>query len=206
MLVLYSPIEFRDDNLEFFISLPIHTTKSPLEVCDLVGGNHQKVKLFRVNIKLVSKLDAKDLNNYLSTEGVDEWVPLPQDYLHALDVVLRESPTEKCIQVGRSLYSSSMGGGVELGGGAIGLRGFFQSLRPTQQRLALNVDLSATMFHESISIISYLQKKVEFLHDLPRRKTRSLNSDERKEVEKVLKNVRVFVSHRDAVQRYEFRV
>ncbi|GAB2242032.1 hypothetical protein Droror1_Dr00018807 [Drosera rotundifolia] len=199
---LYSPIEFRDDNLEFFISLPIHTTKSPLEVCDLVGVNHQKVKLFRVNIKLVSKLDAKDLNNYLSTEGLDKWVPLPQDYLHALDVVLRESPTEKCIQVGRSLYSSSMGGGVELGGGAIGLRGFFQSLRPTQQGLALNVDLSATAFHESIGIISYLQKKVEFLHDLPRRKTSSLNSDERKEVEKVLKNVRVFVSHRHAVQRY----
>ncbi|GMH01758.1 hypothetical protein Nepgr_003597 [Nepenthes gracilis] len=81
------------------------------------------------------------------------------------------SPTEKCIQLGRSHYSTSMGGSKVIGGGALGLRGFFQSLRPTQQGLALNM-------------------------------TRSLASEERKEVEKALKNIRVFVCHRDTVQKY----
>lgn len=162
---------------------------------------HQQLKLFRINIKLVSKLDGKELSRYLSKEG-DDWIPLPQDYLHALDVVLRESPMERCLPVGRSLYSSSMGGTKEIGGGAVALRGFFQSLRPTQQGLALNVDFSVTAFHESIGVIPYLQKRLEFLRDLPQRKKRSLVGEERKEVEKALKNIRIFVCHRETVQRY----
>ncbi|KAL5553720.1 hypothetical protein UlMin_041121 [Ulmus minor] len=200
---LYSSVEFQNDKLELFVSLPIPTSKTTLP-CGEVNGleeRHQQLKLFRVNIKLVSKLDGKELSSYLNKEG-DDWVPIPQDFLHALDVVLRESPIEKCIPVGRSLYSSSMGGTQEIGGGAIGLRGFFQSLRPTQQGLALNVDFSVTAFHESIGVIPYLQKRVDFLRDLSHRKTRSLGGEERKEVEKALKNIRVFVCHRETVQRY----
>ncbi|BAT99070.1 hypothetical protein LR48_Vigan06g121800 [Vigna angularis] len=200
---LYSPVQFQNDKLEFYISLPIPTTKLPLPHGEISHFNdkHQKLKLFRINIKLVSKINGKELNNYLNKEG-DDWIPLPQDYLHALDVVLRESPTEKCIPVGRSFYSSSMGRSKDIGGGAVGLRGFFQSLRPTQQGLALNVDFSVTAFHESIGVISYLQKRLEFLRDLSQRKTAQLTAEERKEVEKALKNIRVFVCHRETVQRY----
>ncbi|KAF2299120.1 hypothetical protein GH714_030712 [Hevea brasiliensis] len=188
---LYSPVEFQNDRLEFYISLPIPTSKSSLPFGELndFQEKHQQLKLFRINIKLVSKLDGKELS-YLSKEG-DDWIPLPQDYLHALDVVLRESPMEKCIPVGRSFYSSLMGGTKEIGGGAVGLRGFFQSLRPTQQGLALNVDFSVTAFHESIGVIPYLQKRLKFFKDLPQNKTRSLISEERKEVEKALKNIRI---------------
>lgn len=199
----YSPIEFQNDKLEFFISLPIPTAKSGLPFGELNGFQQKQnqLKVFRINIKHVSKFDGKDLSSYLSKEG-DDWIPLPQDYLHALDVVLREGPMEKCISVGRSFYSSSMGGTKEIGGGAIGWRGFFQSLRPTQQGLALNVDFSITAFHESIGVIPYLQKRLDFLRDLSQRKTRSLSDEERKEVEKALRNIRVFVCHRETVQRY----
>ncbi|CAN0896502.1 Protein argonaute 7 [Linum grandiflorum] len=198
---LYSPVEFQSDRLEFDISLPISSIKPSTSIIDL-EEKHRQQKVFRVNINLVSKLQGKNLKCYLSKEG-DDWVPLPQDYLHALDVVLRESPSENCIPVGRSMYSSSMGGVREIGGGAVGLRGFFQSLRPTQQGLALNVDFSVTAFHESIGVIFYLQKRLEFLHDLPKRKLRRLSGEERKEVERALKNIRVFVSHRETVQRYK---
>ncbi|WRX14845.1 PAZ domain - like 3 [Theobroma cacao] len=199
----YSPVEFQNDKLEFFISLPIPTTKSSLPFGELNGFQQKQhqLKVFRVNIRHVSKFDGKDLSSYLRKEGGD-WIPLPQDYLHALDVVLRESPMEKCISVGRSFYSSSMGGTKEIGGGAIGWRGFFQSLRPTQQGLALNVDFSITAFHESIGVIPYLQKRLNFLRDLSQRKTRTLSDEERKEVEKALRNIRVFVCHRETVQRY----
>ncbi|XP_015894999.1 protein argonaute 7 [Ziziphus jujuba] len=200
---LYSAVEFQHDKLELYISLPISTSK-PTTLCgglDHSQEKQQQLKLFRINIKLVSKFDGKSLSSYLNKDG-DDWIPIPQDYLHALDVVLRESPIEKCIPVGRSLYSSSMGGTKEIGGGAIGFRGFFQSLRPTQQGLALNVDFSVTAFHESIGVIPYLQKRLEFLRDLPQRKTRGLVGEERKEVEKALKNIRIFVCHRETVQRY----
>ncbi|KAL2546715.1 Protein argonaute 7 [Forsythia ovata] len=95
-----------------------------------------------------------------------------------------------------------MGGAKEIGGGAIALKGFFQSLRPTQQGLALNVDFSVTAFHESIGVIPYLQKRLDFMHNLCQKKARGLTSGEKKEVEKALKNIRIFVCHRETVQRY----
>lgn len=190
---IYSPLEFQDDRLEFFISLPISVGSPSLEMME-------QHKIFRVNIKLVSKFDGKVLSTYL--DKGDDCAPLPQEYIHALDVVLRERPMEKCIASGRSFYSSLMGGAKEIGGGAVAYRGFFQSLRPTQQGLALNVDFSVTAFHESIGVIPYLQKRFDFMRDVAQRKTRSLTSEERKEVEKALKNVRIFVCHRETVQRY----
>ncbi|KAL2904053.1 Protein argonaute 7 [Bienertia sinuspersici] len=206
---LYSPVEFQSNRLEFFVNLPVTlSSKSCLESnsdgsknCKV--GVDQKSKVFRININLVSKLDGNELKKYLSEEGED-WVALPQEYVHALDVVLRECPNEKCIPLGRSMYSTSMGGGRDIGGGAVGLRGFFQSLRPTKQGLALNLDFSVTAFHESIGVIEFLQKRIKCLQDLSERKERILTVKERKEVEKELKNLRVFVSHRDTVQRYRF--
>lgn len=200
---LYSATEFQDKRLEFFVRLPI---LRPVLLPNNGGGvgvsEAQKPTLFKVSLRLASKLSGEDLSRYLSHEEEEDGVPLPQDYLHALDVVLRESSAESCIQVGRSLYSPSMGGVQDIGGGAIALRGFFQSLRPTQQGLALNVDFSVTAFHESIGIIPYLQKRCEFLKDLPQRKTRGLVGDERREVERALKNIRIFVCHRETNQRY----
>lgn len=200
---IYSPVEFQSDRLEVYISLPLPNCKSLSAVGEAVNSleKKQQLKLFKVNIKLVSKFDGNELGSYLNKER-DDWTPLPQEYLHALDVVLRESPTENCVTVGRSFYSSSMGGLKEIGGGAVALRGFFQSLRPTQQGLALNVDFSVTAFHESIGVIPYLQKRLSFLYDLSQKKTRGLTSEERKEVERALKNIRVFVCHRETVQRY----
>ncbi|WOK92320.1 protein argonaute 7 isoform X2 [Canna indica] len=197
---LYSPIEFQEHKLEFFVSLPIPVTKASPEA----GGSmlqNMKSKLFRVNIKLASMLGGEELDKYLK-EAEDDGVPLPQDYLHALDVVLRENATENCIQMERSLYSTSMGGVKDIGGGVVGMRGFFQSLRPTKQGLSLNVDFCVTAFHESIGIIPYLQKRCDFLRDLSQRKTRGLIGEEKKEVEKALKNIRVFVCHRETDQRY----
>ncbi|KAL4184488.1 hypothetical protein AMTRI_Chr10g1240 [Amborella trichopoda] len=204
---LYSPSQFRKDRLEFFVALPI-----PSKMGDTPQSKPRtKLKFFRVNMKLASKLDGQDLERFLRDVDHDEeeedancGVPLPQDYLHALDVVLRENPVETCIPVGRSLYSSSIGGGAkDIGGGAVGLRGFFQSLRPTEQGLALNVDFAVTAFHESIGIIQFLQKRCEFLRDLSQRKSRGLVGEERREVEKALRNIRVFVSHRVTDQRYK---
>lgn len=199
---IYSPVEFQDDRLELYINIPIPTSKSSLSISAAADdGTKQHLKLFRVNIKLVSKLDGNEMNHYLNKEG-DDWNPLPQEYLHALDVVLRENPTENCITVGRSFYSKSMEEMKEIGGGAVALTGFFQSLRPTQQGLALNVDFSVTAFHESIGVIPYLQKRLEFLHDLSHKKTSGLTMEEKREVEKALKNIRVFVCHRETVQKY----
>ncbi|WZY76466.1 hypothetical protein YC2023_022850 [Brassica napus] len=197
---IYSPVEFQEERLEFFVNLPIPSCNNTLMKCgDLREKQPQKKvdKLFRVNMRLVSKFDGKEQRK----EG-ENWAPRPREYIHALDVILRENPMENCTSIGRSFYSSSMGGSKEIGVGAVGLRGFFQSLRQTQQSLALNMDLSIAAFHESIGVIAYLQKKLGFLKDLSRNKGRELSLEERREVEKELKNIRVFVCHRETVQRY----
>ncbi|KAI3818224.1 hypothetical protein L1987_12027 [Smallanthus sonchifolius] len=190
---LFSSIEFQKDKLELFITIPIPPAHPNSH------QNQQKSKLFKINIKNVSKLTGQDLTKYLSQNNQDS-IPLPQDYLQALDVVLREHPSSNCTPLGRSLYSTAMGGAKDIGGGAIGLRGFFQSLRPTQQGLALNVDLTVTAFHDSIGVIPYLQKRLPFLNELS---NRTLTVEEKKEVEKALKNVKVLVCHRETVQRYK---
>ncbi|CAN6454461.1 unnamed protein product [Victoria cruziana] len=194
---LYSPIRFQSDRLDFLVNLPLPASSSA--GCSIMPQRH---KLFKVSIKLVSRLNGADLVRCLTSDEADH-VSLPQEYLHALDVVLREYPTENCIPVERSFYSRSMGEERSIGGGAVGLGGFFQSLRPTQQGLALNVDFSVAAFHESISIIQYLQRRFNSLRDLAQRKTRTLMSEERKEVEKALRNIRIFVCHRDTDQRFK---
>ncbi|KAJ3673028.1 hypothetical protein LUZ60_006402 [Juncus effusus] len=191
--ILYSPIEFQEEKLEFYVSLliPSHG-ENPIK--------NRKEKLFRVNIKLVSKLSGRDLNKHLKEE--ENARPLPQDYLHALDIVLREGPAESCVPIGRSLYTDLMGGERDLGGGITAMRGFFQSLRPTQQGLSLNVDFTVSAFHESIGIIPYLQKRCGFFTDSFVRTNRVLLEEERREIEKALKNVRIFVCHRETHQRF----
>ncbi|PPS05700.1 hypothetical protein GOBAR_AA14947 [Gossypium barbadense] len=88
----YSPVEFQNGKLEFFVSLPIPTanTGSPFGEWNGFQQKQNQLKVFRINIRAVSKFDGKDLSSYLSNES-DDWIPLPQDYLHALDVVLREN-------------------------------------------------------------------------------------------------------------------
>ncbi|CAA0828720.1 Protein argonaute 1 [Striga hermonthica] len=185
---IYSPIEFQNEKLEFHVSLPVEKISQSLD-----RKRHDKI--FRVNIKLVSKLEFKGYDS--------DFHQLPQECIHALDVVLRENPNEKCLSNGQSFYSSLMGGAKEIGGGAIALRGFFQSLRPTQRGLSLNVDFSVTAFHESIGVIPYLKKRLHFMHDIVSQNTaRILTGEEKKEIERVLKNMRVFVSHRETLQRY----
>ncbi|XP_076947307.1 protein argonaute 7-like [Bidens hawaiensis] len=187
---LFSSVEFETDRFELEIKILLPNS----------GENEEKTKLFKIFIKNVSKLNGQDLSKYLNKHEKNT-IPLPQDYLQALDVVLRENPLSECTPLGRSLYSAAMGGVKDIGGGAVGLRGFFQSLRPTQQGLALNVDLTVTAFHDSIGVIPYLQKRLPFLTELP--DTKTLTLEEKKEVEKALKNVKVFVNHRETIQQYK---
>ncbi|EPS67433.1 hypothetical protein M569_07337, partial [Genlisea aurea] len=198
---IYSPIEFQQDKLELYISLPLSSSDSPA-----VFPCQEKDKIFKLRIKLVSKLDGEALRRYLLGEEDEDGdsVPFPQEYIHALDVVLRERSREKLIESGQSFYSSSMEGGEGIGGGAVALRGFFQSLRPTSQGLSLNVDFSMTAFYESIGVLLYLQKRFDFMIDLSQERCsgRSMTSEEREEVDKALHNMRVFVLHRQTVQRY----
>ncbi|KAK6141978.1 hypothetical protein DH2020_020765 [Rehmannia glutinosa] len=60
--------------------------------------------------------------------------------------------------VGRSFFDPQLGEIGELGNGLQYWKGFYQSLRPTQMGLSLNIDMSARAFFEPLLVSEYVAK------------------------------------------------
>nr|GFA88284.1 PAZ domain-containing protein [Tanacetum cinerariifolium] len=101
------------------------------------------------------------------------------------------------IIVGRSIFSTAFEMGP-LGNGVDYCRGFYQSLRPTQIGLSLNLDMSARAFYRNILVsdfvLEYLGKSV----------TRSLSDQDRIMVKKALRNIKVEVANGGFKRTYIF--
>ncbi|KAF8389625.1 hypothetical protein HHK36_024144 [Tetracentron sinense] len=93
-----------------------------------------KERKFIVVIKFASHADMHHLRSFLEGKHAE----VPQEALNALDIVMRQSPTSRYIPVKQSLYSRELGEQT-IGGGLAAHRGFYQSLRPTQMGLSLNI-------------------------------------------------------------------
>ncbi|CAN6225484.1 unnamed protein product [Urochloa humidicola] len=129
---------------------------------------------------------------------------IPAQALQALDIVLHdivlnERNNMEYIAVGRSFFSPVLDI-VNLGLGAQGWKGFYQSIRPTQMGLSVIVDMSSTAFVRPLPLIDFV---MEILNkDNPRAFTSITNVDFVK-IKKALKGVRVEVTHRgDARRKY----
>lgn len=158
------------------------------------NNSARKEREFRVAIKFASKADIHHLKQFLSSRQHD----IPQETIQVLDVVLRESPSNKHTVVGRSFFSTELGQKGELGNGLEFWRGYYQSLRPTQMGLSLNIDVSARSFYEPIAIIEFLEKYLNL-----RGLSRPLTDQDRLKVKKALRGIRVEVSHRDTRRSYK---
>ncbi|GJY87481.1 PAZ domain-containing protein [Tanacetum coccineum] len=88
--------------------------------------------LIWVAMKFVVTKDTDHLRKLLSGRQHDN----PQETIQALDIVLREAASHERIIVGRSIFSSPLGNGVDY------CRGFYQSLHPTGMGLSLSIDMS----------------------------------------------------------------
>ncbi len=81
---------------------------------------------------------------------------IPMDAILALDVVMRHLPSMTYTPVGRSFFSSPDGYYHPLGGGREVWFGFHQSVRPSQWKMMLNIDVSATAFYKSQPVIEFM--------------------------------------------------
>lgn len=155
----------------------------------LVGDSSgRKEREFTVTIRFAAKADLHHLQQFLRSRQRD----VPQETIQALDVVLRDSPSNRCIVVGRSFFSAS-GGKREIGNGVECWTGFYQSLRPTQMGMSLNMDVSTTSFYESITVLDFVAKFLRL--DLSRPPARPLSDNDCAKLKKVLKGVRIEVTH-----------
>ncbi|MQL87929.1 hypothetical protein Taro_020482, partial [Colocasia esculenta] len=158
---------------------------------DGTGGTRRE-RPFRVVIKFAARADLHHLEMFLAGKQADA----PQEALQVLDIVLRELPTMRYSPVGRSFYSPNLGTRQRLGEGLESWRGFYQSIRPTQMGLSLNIDMSSTAFIEPLPVI-------EFVTQLLNRDAsdRPLSDADRVKIKKALRGVKVEVTHRGNMRR-----
>lgn len=151
-----------------------------------------KKRQFKVFIKFAARADLHHLGQFLAGRQADA----PQEALQVLDIVLRELSIQRYCPVGRSFYSPALGRRQPLGEGLETWRGFYQSIRPTQMGLSLNIDMSSTAFIEPLPVIEFIAKVLN--KDVV---TRPLSDADRIKIKKALRGVKVEVTHRVNVHR-----
>ncbi|XP_062030666.1 protein argonaute 1-like [Rosa rugosa] len=156
------------------------------------AGQARRERDFRVVIKFAARADLHHLGLFLQGRIADA----PQEALQVLDIVLRELPTSRYCPVGRSFYDPGLGRRQPLGEGLESWRGFYQSIRPTQMGLSLNIDMSSTAFIEPLPVIEFVTQLLN--RDV---QARPLSDSDRVKIKKALRGVRVEVTHRGNMRR-----
>ncbi|KAL5721736.1 argonaute 1B [Ranunculus cassubicifolius] len=119
---------------------------------DEVSGAPRREKEYRVVFRYAARVDLHHLGLFLQGKQAEA----PQEALQVLDIVLRELPNRMYTPVGRAFYSPDLVGTQSLGEGLESWRGFYQSIRPTQMGLSLNIDVSSTAFFEPLPVVDYV--------------------------------------------------
>ncbi|KGN63969.1 protein argonaute 1 [Cucumis sativus] len=156
------------------------------------SGGQRREREFKVVIKLAARADLHHLGLFLQGRQADA----PQEALQVLDIVLRELPTSRYCPVARSFYSPDLGRRQTLGEGLESWRGFYQSIRPTQMGLSLNIDMSSTAFIEPLHVIEFVTQLLN--RDVS---SRPLSDADRVKIKKALRGVKVEVTHRGNMRR-----
>nr|BAO49750.1 argonaute protein [Lilium longiflorum] len=160
-----------------------------------VSSTRRAEKEYSITIKFAGRPDLHHLEQFMRGRQIDS----PQETIQALDVVLREKPSTNYTIVARSFFSTVFGHRSEIGAGMECWRGYYQSLRPTQMGLSLNIDISATSFYKSVPVVDFVAQHLD-VKDVFRH---TMNERDRIRVKKALKGIRVEVTHmQDLTRRY----
>ncbi|XP_064488840.1 protein argonaute-2-like isoform X1 [Ornithodoros turicata] len=176
--------------------IPIGKDKAELEVT-LPGEGKDRV--FRVAIKWVAQVSLYALEEAL--EGRSRHIPM--DAIQALDVVMRHLPSMTYTPVGRSFFSSPDGYFHPLGGGREVWFGFHQSVRPSQWKMMLNIDVSATAFYKAQPVIEFMCEVLE-LRDINEQR-KPLTDSQRVKFTKEIKGLKIEITHCGTMRR-KYRV
>ena len=177
-------------------NLPIGREKVELEVT-LPGEGKDRV--FRVVIKYLSKVNLDALEDAL--EGNARSIPI--DSIQALDVVIRHLPSMRYTPVGRSFFSTPDGYNHPLGGGREVWFGFHQSVRPSNWKMTLNIDVSATAFYKAQPVVEYMMECLDIRDINEQRKP--LTDSSRVKFTRDIKGLKIEITHCGAMRR-KYRV
>jgi eukaryotic translation initiation factor 2C len=176
--------------------LPIGNEPVDLEVT-LPGEGKDRV--FRVTMKWAAQVSLYALEEAL--EGRTRKIPM--DAIQALDVVMRHLPSMTYTPVGRSFFSSPEGYYHPLGGGREVWFGFHQSVRPSQWKMMLNIDVSATAFYKAQPVIDFMCEVLDIRDVNEQRKP--LTDSQRVKFTKEIKCLKIEITHCGQMRR-KYRV
>ncbi|KAJ8543196.1 hypothetical protein K7X08_005719 [Anisodus acutangulus] len=162
---------------------------------DVINGPKRE-REYKVVIKFVARANLHHLSQFLAGKRADG----PQEALQILDIVLRELSIKRYCPVGRSFYSPDIRKPQPLGDGLEAWCGFYQSIRPTQMGLSLNIDMASAAFIEALPVIEFVAQLLG--KDVL---SRPLSDSDRVKIKKALRGVKVEVTHRGNVRR-KYRV
>ncbi|EYU41430.1 hypothetical protein MIMGU_mgv1a0024802mg, partial [Erythranthe guttata] len=162
---------------------------------DTINGP-KRVREYKVAIKFVARANLHHLEQFLAGKRADG----PKEALQILDIVLRELSVKRFCPVGRSFFSPDIRKPQRLGDGLEAWCGFYQSIRPTQMGLSLNIDMASAAFIEALPVIEFVAQLLG--KDVL---SRPLSDSDRIKVKKALRGVKVEVTHRRDVRR-KYRV
>ncbi|KAF9618614.1 hypothetical protein IFM89_002309 [Coptis chinensis] len=162
---------------------------------DGING-HKRERDYKVVIKFAARANMHHLGQFLAGKRADA----PQEALQILDIVLRELSTKRFCAVGRSFFSPDIRTPQRLGEGLESWCGFYQSIRPTQMGLSLNIDMSSAAFIEPLPVIEFVAQLLG--KDVL---SKPLSDSDRIKIKKALRGVKVEVTHRGSVRR-KYRV
>ncbi|OVA05379.1 Argonaute/Dicer protein [Macleaya cordata] len=178
--------------------LPFTSREFNIRVVDEDDGTNgpKRVREYKVVIKFVARADLHHLGQFLAGKRADA----PQEALQILDIVLRELSSKRYCPIGRSFFSPDIRTPQRLGEGLESWCGFYQSIRPTQMGLSLNIDMSTAAFIEPLPVIEFVAQLLS--KDVL---SRPLSDADRVKIKKSLRGVKVEVTHRGNVRR-KYRV
>ncbi|KAG9292083.1 hypothetical protein G9A89_017983 [Geosiphon pyriformis] len=168
---------------------------------DEVTTSKRPPRAFNIKIKKVGIINMEELHRFL--KGKSELTNNCLTAITALNVLIRYSPSKKYKAFGSSFFTPE--GSMQLYGGVEVWQGYYQSARPAQGRLMINVDLSATAFFEGGSLLTLVVKILGYRS--PNDLRRGISSSERTKLEKSLKNLKIRVMHRgEAVSKRRYKI
>ncbi|XP_065863218.1 protein argonaute 10 [Euphorbia lathyris] len=178
--------------------LPFAWKEFTIKLVDEEDGSNapKRVREYKVVIKFVARANLHHLGQFLAGKRADA----PREALQILDIVLRELSNKRYCSIGRSFFSPDIRTPQRLGEGLESWCGFYQSIRPTQMGLSLNIDMASAAFIEPLPVIEFVAQLLG--KDVL---SRPLSDADRIKIKKGLRGVKVEVTHRGNVRR-KYRV
>ncbi|XP_070038160.1 protein argonaute 5-like isoform X1 [Nicotiana tomentosiformis] len=174
--------------------LPFESEDFDVKLTGTNGGKEWLME-YKVSFKFIREVDITSLNQFIEKSRTD----YPQEAIKALNVVLQTPPLATYELVGDSFFDRSLGDPRSLTEGLELWVGYFQSLRPRQMGLSLNINSLARPFYQTIDVYEFVAKNLE-VRDLS---GYIMSDKDRIKAICLLKDLMVEMLHEGRVVRYK---